>query len=238
MILLPAIDIQGGRCVRLMQGDFATSHEVAADPLSTALRFKAAGAAWVHMVDLDGALTGRRENEAVFLKVAAESGLRVELGGGIRDMDSISFYLQKGISRIILGTSAIRNPELVAEAVSRYGERIAVGIDAKDGQVMASGWSEAGHMDYLDLAEKMDGIGVGALIFTDIARDGMLSGPNLEQLAALRSRVSCPVIASGGIQGIGDVAALAALGVYGAICGKAIYSGDLDLAEAIRILAK
>jgi len=234
MIIIPAIDIQQGRCVRLIQGDFATSHEVAADPLITALGFKAAGASWVHMVDLDGALSGRRENSDVFLKIAEESGLLVEVGGGIRDMETVDFYLRNGIERVILGTAAIRKPEFTAEAVARYGERIAVGIDAKDGRVMVAGWSEEGNADYLSVAKQMDGMGVGAVIFTDISRDGTLSGPNLAQLKALREQVSCPVIASGGIKGLEDLQALAVLDLYGAICGKAIYSGDLDLAEAIR----
>jgi phosphoribosylformimino-5-aminoimidazole carboxamide ribotide isomerase len=234
MILLPAIDIQNGRCVRLIKGDFATSHEVAADPLTTALGFKSAGAAWVHMVDLDGARAGRRENSDVFLKVADESGLFVEVGGGIRDKGTVAYYLDHGIERVVLGTAAVRQPELVAWAVARYGRRIAAGIDAKAGRVMVEGWLEEGGADYLAVAIEMEKMGVGAVIFTDISRDGTLTGPNLAQLQALKAAVSCPVIASGGIKGIEDVLALAALGIDGAICGKAIYSGGLDLAEAIQ----
>ena len=233
MILLPAIDIQGGRCVRLYQGDFATSHEVAADPYETAARFKAAGASWLHMVDLDGSLSGRRENSAIFIRIASESGLSVELGGCIRDMETIGFYLDHGIARVILGTAAIRDPDLVKAAIGRYGDKIAVGIDAKDGMVMAAGWTEEGHEAYLSMARRMDEMGVGALIFTDISRDGTLTGPNLEQLGALQGQVACPIIASGGIKDMQDIRDLSALGLYGAICGKSIYSGTLDLAEAV-----
>ena len=237
MILLPAIDIKAGRCVRLIQGDFATAHDVADDPLTAAAGFKVAGAAWVHMVDLDGAVSGRRENSQAFLAVAKESGLSVELGGGIRDMEAVEFYLQQGISRVVLGTAAIRTPALVAEAVEKYGKRIAVGIDAKDGQVMLEGWLSAGKADYLSVAKEMEGYGVAVLVFTDISRDGTLQGPNLGQLEALRAAVSCSIIASGGIKNHKDLMALADLGMDGAICGKAVYSGDIDLAQSLAALA-
>jgi phosphoribosylformimino-5-aminoimidazole carboxamide ribotide isomerase len=235
MILLPAIDIQGGRPVRLYQGDFATVHEVAADPFAVAQGFKACGASWVHLVDLDGARLGRRENSAIFLKIAAESGLLTELGGGIRDMETIDYYLSRGIERVVLGTAAIRQPELAKEAIARYGGRIALGIDAKDGRVMVEGWQAEGGADYLALAEEMAGWGAGALIFTDISRDGALNGPNLAQLRALKERVACPVIASGGVRGLADIEALKELGVYGAICGKSLYEGTLDLAAALAL---
>ncbi|MCL2121603.1 MAG: 1-(5-phosphoribosyl)-5-[(5-phosphoribosylamino)methylideneamino]imidazole-4-carboxamide isomerase [Clostridiales bacterium] len=235
MILLPAIDIQKGRCVRLIKGDFSTSHEVAADPYATAAAFQAAGASWVHMVDLDGALSGRRENSDVFLRVARENGLRVEVGGGVRDWETIEYYLSHGIERVILGTAAIRQPALVRQAAARYAERIAVGIDAKDGRVMLEGWSTEADQDYLTAAKRMEDLGVGAIIFTDIARDGTLSGPNLEPLKALKEQISCPIIASGGVKNLADIRALLDLDIYGAICGKAIYSGDLDLAEAISL---
>jgi len=235
MIVIPAIDMQNGRCVRLVKGDFATSHEVAEDPLTVAMGFAEAGATWLHMVDLDGALSGRRENSDVFLNVAAESGLLVEVGGGIRDMETVAYYLDNGVQRVILGTAAIRQPALVAEAVARYGERIVVGVDARDGQVMVAGWSEEGRKDYLTVAKQMEGLGVSALIFTDISRDGTLSGPNLAPLKALQEQVSCRIIASGGIKGLEDIRALASLDLYAAICGKALYSGDLGLAEAIKL---
>ena len=238
MILLPAIDILDGRCVRLIRGDYATSHEVAADPLATALAFMEAGATWLHMVDLDGARTGRRENGAIFLEIAEKSGLSVEVGGGIRDRETIDYYLRHGVARVILGTAAIKNPDLVAQAVETYGDRIAVGIDAKDGMVMVEGWRQDGQVDYLTVARQMEEAGAGALIFTDISRDGTLDGPNPAPLRLLKAAVSCPLIASGGIRDIDDIRALAALGLDGAICGKAIYSGTLDLAEAIRELGR
>lgn len=237
MILLPAIDIQGGRPVRLYKGDFATVHEVAEDAFAAACNFKACGASWIHMVDLDGARLGRRENSEIFIRIARESGLLTELGGGIRDMETIEYYLDHGIQRVVLGTAAIRQPDLVKEAIARYGQRIAIGIDAKDGKVMVEGWLEEGGADYLELAKQMDDWGAGALIFTDISRDGTLTGPNLAQLKALKDRVSCPVIASGGVKDLADIKALVELDIYGAICGKAVYEGTLDLTEAFALLA-
>ncbi len=237
MILLPAIDIQGGRPVRLYKGDFATVHEVAEDAFAAACCFKAAGASWIHMVDLDGARSGRRENSEIFIRIARESGLLAELGGGIRDMETIEYYLNHGIERVVLGTAAIRQPDLVREAIARYGARIAIGIDAKDGRVMVEGWLEEGGADYLDLAKQMADWGAGALIFTDISRDGTLTGPNLAQLKALKEQVDCPVIASGGVKDLADIKALKELDIYGAICGKAIYEGTLDLAAALALLA-
>lgn len=233
MYILPAIDIKDRRCVRLLKGDFATVHQVAEDPLETARSFQEAGAEWIHMVDLDGAKTGKRINGDIFEKVAAESGLKVELGGGIRSMDTLEDYFSKGVSRCILGSAALKNPEFVREAVKRYGYRIAVGIDALNGQVAAEGWLEVSEISYIELARRMEDIGVQTLIFTDISKDGTLSGPNLEQLDALSQAVSCNVIASGGIREVGDIKRLKERRLYGAICGKSLYSGTLDLAEAI-----
>lgn len=235
MIILPAIDIQNGTCVRLRKGDFATAHQVAEDPFSTAAAFAQAGAKWIHMVDLDGAKSGEAKNAEIFLRVARESGLKVELGGGIRDMKTISFYLEKGISRVILGSAAVKNPELVREATAQYGERIAVGIDAKDGIVATEGWLESGNISYLALAEQMAGLGVKKIIFTDISRDGMLSGANLEQLSLLNNTVSCDVIASGGIRDLHDIEKCKELNLYGVICGKSIYSGNLSLSKALEM---
>lgn len=233
MIILPAIDIKDGNCVRLQKGDFSTVHKVAEDPFETAASFAGAGAKWIHMVDLDGAKSGGIKNAPVFLRVARESGLCVELGGGIRDMEAVTYYLESGISRVILGSAAVKNPQLVKEAVTRYGERIAVGIDARDGIAATEGWLENGGISYLDLAEKMADIGVRYIIFTDISRDGMLSGANFEQLAALNSRVDCNIIASGGIRDIRDIYKCKELNLYGVICGKSIYSGTLSLKEAV-----
>jgi phosphoribosylformimino-5-aminoimidazole carboxamide ribotide isomerase len=233
MHILPAIDIKDRRCVRLLKGDFATVHQVAEDPLQTACSFKAAGASWIHMVDLDGAKTGGKGNADIFEQVAAKSGLKVELGGGIRSMDTLEAYFAKGVARCILGSAALKNPEFVREAVKRYGNRIAVGIDALNGQVAAEGWLEVSDVPYIDLARRMEDMGVQTLIFTDISKDGTLSGPNLAQLDALSRAVSCNVIASGGIRELGDIEALRERNLYGAICGKSLYSGTLDLSKAL-----
>ena len=234
MIILPAIDICGGQCVRLLRGDFGTAEKVAEDPLETALSFRAAGAAWLHMVDLDGAKAGRPVNTAIFTQAAEKSGLKVEVGGGIRSMETVEAYLAAGVSRVILGSAALSNPDLVEEAAGRYGDRIAVGIDAKNRMVSADGWLNDSRVDFIELAKRVEQMGVGCIIFTDISKDGTLSGPNLEQLDELRRAVGCRVIASGGISDIEDIRALRQLDVYGAICGKSLYSGRLDLAEAIK----
>lgn len=233
MIILPAIDIKDRECVRLFKGDFGTVHRVADSLLETALSFRKAGADWIHMVDLDGAKDGEKRNADIFLQVAKESGLKVELGGGIRDMQTLDFYFENGISRCILGSAALKNPALVKEAVNAYGHRIAVGIDALNGMVATEGWLDVSNVPYLELAKRMEDMGVQVLIFTDISKDGTLSGPNLEQLSALRDTVSCQVIASGGIHVIEDIDACKAAKLDGAICGKSLYSGTLSLSEAI-----
>ena len=235
MIILPAIDIRGGQCVRLYKGDFATAEKVAEDPLATAQSFAQAGAAWLHTVDLDGAVEGRPVNKAVFEQIVRRTPLKVEVGGGIRNMDTIAAYLDAGVSRVILGSAALSDPALVAEAIELYGsDAIAVGIDARDGMVQAQGWLAASTVHYIDLARAMTEIGVETIIFTDISRDGTLSGPNLEQLTALQQAVGGQIIASGGIRDLEDVKALRAAGLYGAICGKSLYKGTLDLAQAIQ----
>lgn len=233
MIILPAIDIKDGQCVRLTKGDFATAEKVAEDPLKTARAFQEAGAGWIHMVDLDGAKEGSLKNSGVFLQVARNTGLKVELGGGVRTMESIDYYLAQGISRVIIGSAAISDPDLVRAAVKKYGERIAVGIDARNGMVSGGGWLVDSDITYLDLAKKMEDAGVKCIIFTDISRDGTLSGPNLEQLGKINEAVSCDIIASGGIHTIKDIIDLKQMGLYGAICGKSLYKGTLSLEEAV-----
>jgi phosphoribosylformimino-5-aminoimidazole carboxamide ribotide isomerase len=233
MIILPAIDIKGGQCVRLTKGDFATAEKVAEDPLKTALAFQEAGAEWIHMVDLDGAKAGSLKNREVFLEVAKSTGLKVELGGGIRTPDSIDYYLEQGISRVIIGSAAISDPALVRAAVKKHGDRIAVGIDARNGMVSGGGWLADSNINYLDLAKKMEEAGVRHIIFTDISKDGTLSGPNLEQLGKINGAVDCDIIASGGVHTMEDIIALKEMGLYGAICGKSIYKGTLSLKEAI-----
>ncbi len=234
MIILPAIDILGGKCVRLTKGDYGTAAQVAADPIETAKSFVAAGAEWIHMVDLDGAKSGSRVNSDIYTAVAKAVDCPIEVGGGIRDMETVDYYMNKGIARVIIGSAALTNPGLVKEAVERYGDRIAVGIDALNGEVKTSGWLHGSGTNYIDLARAMEAVGVDCVIFTDISKDGTLAGPNLEQLAALKAAVSMKIIASGGIRDIGNVLDCRALGVWGAICGKSIYGGTLDLAEAIR----
>ena len=233
MILLPAIDLLDGQCVRLRRGDFDTAHRVAADPLETARSFEQAGAAWIHMVDLDGARTGSAQNQEIILRIARETSLLVEAGGGIRDMDTVAYYLQNGVSRVVLGSAALENPQLVKKAVEQYGSRVAVGIDAKNGMVSARGWLSASQTDYLSLAEKTELAGAGRIVFTDISKDGMMDGPNLSQLSQLRKRVSCRLTASGGIRSLDDLKALDAANIESAILGKALYTGAIDLAEAI-----
>lgn len=238
MVILPAIDIKNGECVRLFQGDMSTAQRVAENYMSTAESFKAAGAQWIHMVDLDGAISGRRVNSGIFLDVARHSGLKVELGGGIRSMEDIEFYLSNGISRIVLGSAAIKNPLLVKSAVESFGEKIAVGIDAKGSKVAAGGWVELSSIDFIELAKEMEFYGVEYIIFTDINRDGMLSGPNVERLQALNKAVSCNVIASGGITDMKDINNLKKCDLYGAICGRSIYCGTLNLSQAVAVASE
>lgn len=235
MIILPAIDIKDGNCVRLFQGDYATVHKVAENPLQTAQSFESCGAAWIHMVDLDGAKDAKIVNRPIFVEIAEKTGLKVEVGGGIRDMAAVEGYLSRGISRVILGSAAVKQPSFVREAVASYGDKIAVGIDARNGMVAAEGWLDTSSVYYIDLAKSMEQAGVRTLIFTDISKDGTLSGPNLEQLDAINRAVSCDIIASGGVSCLKDIADLKALELYGAICGKAIYTGALRLEEAIAL---
>ena len=235
MLIFPAIDIKNGTCVRLYQGEMSTAEQVANSALEAAGAFKAAGASWVHMVDLDGAVEGVRKNTGIFLEVVQESGLKVEVGGGIRTMADIAFYLENGISRVILGSIALRDALLVRQAVAEFGGQIAVGIDARDGMVAAEGWVETSAVSDVELAKRMEDAGVQCLICTDIARDGMLSGPNLGQLTRIQRAVKCDIVASGGVTNLSDIAALRDCGLYGAICGRSIYKGTLSLREAIEI---
>lgn len=233
MIILPAIDLKNGMCVRMLKGDFATVGKVADDAVEAGIRFKASGATWLHMVDLDGAREGGRLNRGLILKTVKATGLKAEVGGGIRDLKSIEDYISNGISRVILGSAAFYDMRFVKEAVQIYGDQVAVSIDAKDGFVATHGWINTSIENYLDFAKRMESIGVKIIIFTDINSDGTLEGPNYSQLEALQNTVSCRIIASGGIRNIENINRLASMGLYGAICGKSIYSGTLDLGAAI-----
>lgn len=235
MIIFPAIDIIAGKPVRLFKGDFATAEQVASDALETAESFVKAGAEWIHMVDLDGSLKKERVNSDTFVSVARQTSLKVEIGGGIRTMQDIDYYANHDISRVILGSVALKNPQLVAEAVKEFGSLIAVGIDAKNGFVATEGWTEASNTHFIDLAKRMEDIGIDTIIYTDISKDGTLSGPNVEQLVELDNAVSCNITASGGVTNIDDIINLRDNDLYGAICGKSIYKGTLDLKEAIDI---
>ncbi|MCC8073989.1 MAG: 1-(5-phosphoribosyl)-5-[(5-phosphoribosylamino)methylideneamino]imidazole-4-carboxamide isomerase [Clostridiales bacterium] len=233
MIILPAIDIIDGKPVRLFKGDFSTAKQVAADALETAENFVKAGCKWIHMVDLDGSLKKEPVNAKTFISIANQTPLKVELGGGIRTMNDIDFYIENGISRIILGSVALKNPALVEEAVKEFGERIAVGIDAKNGYVATEGWIKDSDVYFTDLAKKMESVGVKNIIFTDISKDGTLLGPNLNQLIEINNAVSCDITASGGVTTIDDIISLRDSSLYGAICGKSIYEKTLDLSEAV-----
>ena len=234
MILLPAIDMKDGRCVRLKKGDFATVHQVANSALETAKAFAAAGAKWVHMVDLDGARDGVRKNFPHIYEVIQTSGLKVELGGGIKTELDVVAVGESGAARLVIGSAAVSNPALVDYAVGLYGGKVAVGIDCLGGRVRTAGWEEDSGLDCLSFAREMEEKGVKTLIFTDIATDGMLSGPSFDQLAALQKTVSCNIVASGGVTTLDDVKRLRDMGLYGAIIGKAYYAGTLDLAQAVR----
>lgn len=235
MIIFPAIDIMDGKPVRLLRGDFATAEQVAEDVLTTAKQFARVGCTWVHMVDLDGSLQKKPVNTEPILQVVKHTLLKVEVGGGIRTMEDIAFYLDRGVDRVILGSVALKNPELVQQAVDAYGDKIAVGIDAKQGMVATEGWTEDSKMDFIDLAKAMEKMGVATIIYTDIGRDGTLSGPDVQGLDRLNKAVSCNVIASGGVTTITDILVMKDKKMYGTICGKCIYKKTLDLREAVGI---
>lgn len=235
MIIFPAIDIMDGKPVRLLRGDFDTAEQVAEDVLSTAKQFARVGCTWVHMVDLDGSLQKKPVNTDPILQVVEHTPLKVEVGGGIRTMEDIAFYLDRGVDRVILGSVALKNPELVQQAVDAYGDKIAVGIDAKQGMVATEGWTEDSKMDFIDLAKAMEKMGVATIIYTDIGRDGTLSGPDVQGLDRLNKAVGCNVIASGGVTTITDILVMKDKKMYGTICGKCIYKKTLDLREAVGI---
>lgn len=234
MIILPAIDLKDGKVVRLYQGAFDTVQQVADDPVSTAQAFYGAGARYIHMVDLDGAKDGKRKNGSIVQAVAG-TGLRIELGGGIRTMADLEAVFAMGVYRAVIGSAAVTDPGFVAAAVARWGSgRIAVGIDAQNGRVRTAGWVRDSGLDYLDFARRMAGIGVKIIIFTDIETDGTLSGPAFDQLTQLQQAVDCDIVASGGVSCNGDIQRLAAMKLYGAIVGKAYYAGAVGLAQAVR----
>lgn len=234
MILLPAIDLKDGNCVRLQKGEFDTVHQVADNALDTAAAFAAAGAEWIHMVDLDGARNGLRRNAAIVAQVAQNAGLKVELGGGIRSMADLEEIFSLGVERAVIGSAAVSDPDFAAQAAEKYGEHIAVGIDCLDGRVRTAGWEKDSGLDGIAFAKSMAAIGVKVIVYTDIAADGMLSGPSFAQLERLIDSVSCRIVASGGVTTLADVKRLRDMGLYGAIIGKAYYAGTIDLSQAMK----
>ena len=237
MLLIPAIDLKDGRCVRLKQGDMNDSTTFGEDPAAMARRWLDAGARRLHLVDLNGAFAGKPVNESAIKAIIKEVGdeIPIQLGGGIRDLDTIERYLDDGISYIIIGTAAVKNPGFLQDACSAFGGHIIVGLDAKDGKVATDGWSKLTGHEVVDLAKKFEDWGVESIIYTDIGRDGMLSGINIEATVRLAQALTIPVIASGGLGSMADIEQLCAVegeGVQGVICGRAIYSGDLDFAAA------
>jgi phosphoribosylformimino-5-aminoimidazole carboxamide ribotide isomerase len=239
--LYPAIDLKDGQCVRLRRGDMAQATVYSADPAAQAKAWQDAGFAWLHVVDLNGAFAGRPVNADAVRAVLASVTLPVQLGGGIRDLAGIEAWLKAGISRVILGSAAAKNPALVIQACKAFPGRIAVGIDARDGFVATEGWAETSAMPAADLGLRFEDAGVAAIIYTDIGRDGMLSGLNLDQTVALAGRLTTPVIASGGAGSLADLAALrqaaAGTGIQGAIIGRALYDGRIDPAAALSLFA-
>jgi len=236
MILFPAIDLKEGRCVRLIQGDMAQATVFNDDPAAQAEAFARQGFAWLHVVDLDGAFAGRPMNAAAVEAILRRVTIPVQLGGGIRDLRTVEGWLAKGIARVIIGTAAVRDPDFVREAARLHPGRIAVGIDAKDGRVAVEGWAETSSMTAEDLGRRFEDAGVAAIVYTDIARDGILTGLNIPATLALADAVSIPVIASGGLASIADIERLLepdCARLAGAITGRALYDGRIDPAEAL-----
>lgn len=241
MIVIPAIDLRGGKCVRLFKGDFSQETVFSDQPEEMALRWQEQGAEYLHLVDLDGALAGKPQNLFVIKRIIDAVDIPVELGGGIRTMENIENMLEIGVDRVILGSVAVREPELVSEACMNFDNRIAVGIDAKDGIVAVDGWGTSGDMEATELAERMGDVGVRTIIYTDISRDGTLSGINVEATAELARVSGVSVIASGGVGSLADIEALKqreADGISGVILGKAIYTGAVELPKAIEIAGR
>ncbi|MBF2347938.1 1-(5-phosphoribosyl)-5-[(5-phosphoribosylamino)methylideneamino]imidazole-4-carboxamide isomerase [Listeria marthii] len=235
MQIFPAIDLKNGQCVRLFQGDFSKTTVVNEDPIAQAKAFATDGATYLHIVDLDGALEGRPVNLEIIQKMQTAAKIPVQVGGGIRSMAQVDYYLESGIDRVIIGSAALTDSDFLRAAVQKYGSKIAAGIDAKNGFVATSGWLDVSQVSYLDLAKRMEEMHVETIIYTDISRDGTLIGPNLEQMAVLQKHVSINLIASGGVSSRADLEALAELGLYGAIAGKALYNGNISMSDVTEV---
>ena len=239
MILFPAIDLKDGVAVRLQQGDMARATVFNRDPAAQAHAFETAGFRHLHVVDLDGAFAGKPMNVTAVERILETVGLCVQLGGGIRDMATIDGWLEKGVNRVIIGTAAVRDPALVKEAAKKYPKRVAVGLDTRDGKVAVEGWAEQSELTALDIARRFEDAGVAAIVYTDVARDGMLQGINWDATIALADAISIPVIASGGLASIEDIRVMTqprAKKLEGAIAGRALYDGRLDPAAALKLI--
>lgn len=236
MEIIPAIDLRGGKCVRLYQGDYSQETVFSDDPVGMARHWSSLGAPRLHLVDLDGAATGKLCHLPVIGEIAAAINIPVQVGGGIRQMESIAKLLDAGVERVILGTVAVANPEMIREACHRFGDAVIVGIDARDGYVAVHGWQRGTTITASELIQQMTALGARRFIYTDILRDGTLTQPNFEAIAELTSKTSLPIIASGGVTSISDLTRLSQLGVEGAIVGKALYTGDIKLGEALAAL--
>ncbi|MFP4058397.1 MAG: 1-(5-phosphoribosyl)-5-[(5-phosphoribosylamino)methylideneamino]imidazole-4-carboxamide isomerase [Candidatus Brocadiia bacterium] len=232
-MVIPAVDIRGGRCVRLLQGRLDAETVYFDDPVDAAHRWADQGAELVHVVDLDGAVEGRPANFDAVARIAEEVDVPIEVGGGVRTDEAVARYLELGVERLVLGTRALREPQWLASLCERYPGRIVAGVDARDGRVTVEGWARTSGVDALDFARRLDALGLRALVYTDVATDGTLSGPNLGALGRLVEAVSTPVVASGGIASLDDVERVAALGVEGMIIGQALFTGALSLPEAM-----
>ena len=236
MYLYPAIDLVDGKAVRLFRGDYAQMTVYSDDPVSVAKDFQAAGAKHIHLVDLEGAKSGKPENLDTIKRIAAETDLFIEVGGGIRNMETVHTYLSAGVNRVILGTAAVTNPAFLEEALNQYGEQIAVGVDLKDGYVAIKGWTETSERTADEFFSDMQRIGVRTCICTDISRDGAMKGTNRELYRALSQKYTIDLIASGGVSSMEDVMALAEMNLHGAIIGKAYYIGAIDLKKAVEVV--
>jgi phosphoribosylformimino-5-aminoimidazole carboxamide ribotide isomerase len=241
VILFPAIDLKNGACVRLVRGDMASATVFSEDPAAQARRFADAGFAWLHVVDLDGAFAARSVNGAAVTAIRAAVDLRIQLGGGIRNRQAIEDWLALGIDRVVLGTAALRDPDLVRHAAADHPGAVAVGIDARDGRVAVEGWAETTEIGAIELARRFEDCGIAAIIYTDIARDGALMGVDAAAAGRLARQIRTPIIASGGVSSLADIAALKAYeadGIAGIICGRALYDGRIDARAAFRLLAE
>lgn len=235
MNIFPAIDLIDGCAVRLYKGDYSQKTVYSDNPADVAKSFVKAGAEYIHIVDLDGARDGSNANLTVISKIISESGLKAEVGGGIRSVESVKKYLDIGVMRVILGTAAVKAPEFLENAVKTYGEKVAVGVDIKDGKVAVKGWTELSQYDCFEFCQRLQDLGVKTVICTDISKDGAMSGTNLELYRELKNRFTMDIVASGGVSDIENVRRLTEMNMYGAILGKALYTGSIDLKQAIEI---